>query len=1660
MIWWEPVNRLRAAVGCFLFTMQRLAAQEVILPEQEAPRSLFETGLGDAQVEFFLAGSWTAGLSASTGWLFKPDAVVFPYAFPSLENGLVFQQQPDLTLSVWLRKRFFLEYTVLGSFEKNTFLLGYRGEEGELLQSVAAGNRDVRMDPFRLLDVPDSGSGSLGASARFEMNLPAGPTSHQLLLRYDNDEKGRRVYVGPNLVHEQLVSIAAPAAGRFFLLPDAGVEDLEVFLEDEDGSLADGAGRRYRAATLEDVVTDAAAGRVTLRKATAGAVLVFYRTAYGPVGADGAGTDALVREDPGNAGHLDPALATVDFAWGLSYFGQLLDTRRVTLAGRQYLRLWQPGEFSPFEIQASYAFEEAPPADLDRVRIRVVEQGQPEREVVPQPVRFRVEPGADTFTAWITPDLRGDPRNRYPFLGSALDPDNLLYGPERDPQPGYLSREILVQVLTPVEEYRLEPDILPGSVRVRRNGMEESRFDLEPESGTLTFRTYIHPDDRLEIEYRRRGELLNNGDLLFAWGNRIPLADRLGLEVAAGLRWNFLPGTYAQAPYERTGAVVGSVSLKGEGEALRWAAIAGVAYTNPDTTGVLRLLGMEKAAIEVPLGDETAVPAARPDPADPVPELAGLNNRGALLYKDYRDYGALGSTSLLPYGAAPPASQVFPYASGNRPGPYIAAGNSKGAASGQSLVLDFQLDGTGGWVGAQLPLGGDGPADLSGVRSTFLSYRMVGLSTSGPIQLYLQLGELGEDLDGDDLLDRELSPDSSGWSFDHLPAGPVLKVGGGPKGAGNGRQDTEDGDGNGFLDPEAPARVVTLGSGVNDYFDRITAPGDSAWKGFSGLLDPATRSRLTRSRGARLLVVNQGTGAASGRLLVDRLQLSGSRFWVAPGTFTGTVTTREVEETQAVSAPARTLATAFPEVSGTFHPYGETQKVLEVGWTGGLGGESWSARAFTEAAGGGIGYRTVVCYLRLADLAAASTTLSFTLADAAGKGLAWSFSTPAIPAWSKVEVSPEGRWVRLNGSPVAGASVTVDAGYGSLTTFTVSQSGSTAGLLYLDELHLRDPKGAVGAGLDLDLSLSLPGPLVRIGGLALLSDLTVSQKAVAATEGFSTLYGRPEQERRLSSRTEVSGSLPGVDLGVELLVQGSGADLALSGGHRLTLPNVPFPLTFADTFRTLEGQEGRELYRSNALDLAVPGGSSVHLSASAASRGGTLTQEWSGTVEARLPLGGRGAGGAAIVADSAAEPAADGPPAFSALVRLGLLAAADGFPMTGYPGPEAGYFSSWLQGYRLLLPWEGGSPLERRGNLQSDWRLPTRPLGVEVQGRLDSSSYDIRTAGRSLGSAWLWTLRFPIQLGMEIDRLALVPEYRRKLQLQSAEEGAGDFLSDADRSLSRLGSQTYGFALYPFQELFDPAAEADFTGRSLGLRQALYVPEAVLALDRPFGSRLRDLLLPSRVELGLSKEYRREADLVDFLNRYRLSLQTSAINLFGAFGTRPLVPAYRMDEFGGSLDAAVSTRGDRLHGADLGLEQYASFEGREGFQLTLTHRLQVLLADPGEGGAAEVRDHGEVRCRWRVAPEGGVRLPLLRREIGRTAWFDHEESLQADLEWRPDADSWHPLRLLARHGTSLVLPERGSILAELSLGVDRQAIGRESWISLGVKAMIRAQLQY
>jgi hypothetical protein len=302
----DPQFPLSVRAGCLLTVLLLAAAVGTPLTAQvavnevepEAPATLLPLKIGDAGVDISIDGSWSALFSFGAGMLFVPgERVQAIDSLPGITPGVAFSQVPDLSLSLTLLERWFIEVSVLGGLSSNSLLLGYRGDGEEPVRHVLLGTRDVTVTPAPFLEIPDQEEGSLGISAL----VASGIGTNEALLRWDVTGEQHRTYIGPDELLEERIGLDAWIRGRFFVLPDTNVEDLVVLLEDAEGTVSGSDGRTYRQADFDDVIVDAAAGRVTLRTEWKGRVLAYYKKDALPVGTDDPllGVDALPGETGG-----------------------------------------------------------------------------------------------------------------------------------------------------------------------------------------------------------------------------------------------------------------------------------------------------------------------------------------------------------------------------------------------------------------------------------------------------------------------------------------------------------------------------------------------------------------------------------------------------------------------------------------------------------------------------------------------------------------------------------------------------------------------------------------------------------------------------------------------------------------------------------------------------------------------------------------------------------------------------------------------------------------------------------------------------------------------------------------------------------------------------------------------------------------------------------------------------------------------------------------------------------------------------------------------------------------------------------------------------------------------------------------------------------------
>jgi hypothetical protein len=364
-------------------------------------------------------------------------------------------------------------------------------------------------------------------------------------------------------------------------------------------------------------------------------------------------------------------------------------------------------------------------------------------------------------------------------------------------------------------------------------------------------------------------------------------------------------------------------------------------------------------------------------------------------------------------------------------------------------------------------------------------------------------------------------------------------------------------------------------------------------------------------------------------------------------------------------------------------------------------------------------------------------------------------------------------------------------------------------------------------------------------------------------------------------------------------------------------------------------------------------------------------------------------------------------------------------------------------------------------SLETNWRH-----GFHSYDFAYDSASDFTAADRALSSSADMELSVPLQvLDNGVSVFSVTSGYRRDLDVVDAAAGQGDYAEDFRRSFATIYGQRYLFGQLPFVELYSADAEGLFLTESNGLSEAYYSAEAYLRFSRRFSSRIRDLFLPSFLELRAAKQFVKEEELTDLYNTYTLTARSTALNLFGYFGAYPLFSFYRTDEFSSSLsliaDVDEPAAGPPLRGLEMSLDHFLSFEGRREEQLTIENRL-ILRQDRQEIGPEILwEDSAKIHYQWSRYPQSGLSLPLIPEEVEREGYWFHKESLELQLNGPGEQSSYYPLDIMLSHKSTAMLPEYGEISAEISTGLDieRTSAG-VMYTRFGLRGGINVQIEF
>lgn len=257
------------------------------------------------------------------------------------------------------------------------------------------------------------------------------------------------------------------------------------------------------------------------------------------------------------------------------------------------------------------------------------------------------------------------------------------------------------------------------------------------------------------------------------------------------------------------------------------------------------------------------------------------DNRGQLLYKDYRNYRLDDSYDLLNYSAALEADQIFDYA--DKCGPYLVRGGHLSAAeypnlSQTSIVVDFDFSGAKQWVGMATSIAGPAGENLSEYNRVEVWAKLQSdedgdgsFSESGgsSVEIYLAAGIMNEDSDGDGLLDYETSTAQGGYQF-NVPGDPntiETYVGSGRRDEGDGVVQTEDLNGDGTLSTNE--QVILIPGELSS--ENTLTEGD--WQKLTFRLTELTTEEIEALQYASsVMVYIQQSDGTRGRVIIDSVE--------------------------------------------------------------------------------------------------------------------------------------------------------------------------------------------------------------------------------------------------------------------------------------------------------------------------------------------------------------------------------------------------------------------------------------------------------------------------------------------------------------------------------------------------------------------------------------------------------------------------------------------------------------------------------------------------------------------------------------------------------------------------------------------------------------------
>lgn len=689
----------------------------------EDPTSIYNFGINDNNVEFVLDGTWETRLDSFLNITIDNGTSTMSFTPP------VFTQAVDLSSWILINNTWYFESSFQEEFTKNTVAAGYIGGDGDPVRHVRLGNSGIVFpDSYTFVSIGGGAAiapGVMGTFAGKNWNADA-------IVRYDAAASRTMTLAGMNEVTDEYVNITNFVRGKWFVLPESPITGaVSVYVTDKDGEYSDSsprvAGRRWRKLEQAEFTVHGTDGTLELKTETAESVAVFYYGRYAvSSGVPGSALASFVGETRDYFDAISAALPSGYLPDPASpgYQAQLAARFLVDVNGQTALLVRERGHFSPFEILSRYRAENSSP--------ELVYTGtgiSPSQLAVSDYDGVYVEAyRTDGNAAMETRDCA----SRFPLAYEFPR----MYLPSGGGQKTDTDLSVRNRSWKPVSNIALGANAIAGTIQVTRNGISDTAFSFDDETGILTLQKDPSTNETVRITWYDTDDTARNATLTLAGGARWHVTDSVSLFSSTALRWNVTKNGFTDSGEQSPGSLIISAGTEYQGGNTRALTAFALDVTVPDTTGYYRVIGMDT-------GTNSLYPSKEwyQTIADGVATALGLPANGVSRELDESTKVPMDGTNGTQCATVTDSAMI-----------------------GSVLAIACSFPSSDSWAGATILTADNADMDWSSVATVSIWLKNPGTGTD--FDVYLQLGTLADDYGEDSETIRTWKLDTPGATGD------------------------------------------------------------------------------------------------------------------------------------------------------------------------------------------------------------------------------------------------------------------------------------------------------------------------------------------------------------------------------------------------------------------------------------------------------------------------------------------------------------------------------------------------------------------------------------------------------------------------------------------------------------------------------------------------------------------------------------------------------------------------------------------------------------------------------------------------------------------------------------------------------------------------------